>query len=435
MTNETTRMGASDIMRSLGLVPDPWQIEVLQTRHPRLLLNCARQSGKSTVVAVLALVEAICTPGTKVLLLSRSHRQSTELFRIVTGLFRRLKSPLLKRQTQHELELVTFSRVVCLPCREDTIRGYSDINILVIDEAARVPDDLYRAVRPMLAVSRGRLICLSTPYGKRGFFYDAWARGGDDWHRIEVPAERVSRIAPEFLAQERRALGESWFRQEYQASFEALEGLVYPDFARCVTHSPAPEGRLKIGGIDFGFRNPFAAVWGTVQDDVLYLTGEHYCRGRPLSYHATHLPRDVMWYADPSGANEREELLCAGFKVREGNNSLRPGIAAVTARLENGGLRVLQGCCPNLLAEAGLYRYSDDPRERLAEAPVDEHNHALAALRYLISGLDRRKMARLGITSATEAPGADQANEPVSKPKERPWVRLDNEELWRRIDF
>jgi len=104
---------------------------------------------------VLALVEAVCTPGTKVLLLSRSHRQSTELFRIVTGYFRRLKSPLLGRQTQHELELVNFSRVVCLPCREDTIRGYSDISLLVIDEAARVPDDLYRAVRPMLAVSRG----------------------------------------------------------------------------------------------------------------------------------------------------------------------------------------------------------------------------------------------------------------------------------------
>ena len=56
-----------------------------------------------------------------------------------------------------------------------------------------MPDDLYRAVRPMLAVSGERLICLSTPYGKRGFFHDAWARDGDDWARIEVPAERIAR--------------------------------------------------------------------------------------------------------------------------------------------------------------------------------------------------------------------------------------------------
>jgi hypothetical protein len=410
-------------MRGLGLIPDPWQSEVLQAPHSRLLLNCARQSGKSTVVAVLALVEAVTVPGTKVLLLSRSHRQSTQLFRIVTSFFRRLKSPFLKRQTQHELELTNLSSVVCLPCREDTIRGYSNIGILIIDEAARVPDDLYRAVRPMLAVSRGRLICLSTPYGKRGFFHDAWANGGDDWQRIEVTADRVPRISAQFLEEERRALGEAWFRQEYCGSFEALEGLVYPDFARCVLAGPAPVGGTAVGGIDFGFRNPFAAVWGTLKDGVLILTGEHYCRGRPLSYHATQLPRHVMWYADPSGANERAELNCAGFKVREGNNSLRCGIAAVTARLENGGLRVLAGACPNLLAEASLYRYGDG-RGGNAETPVDEHNHALAALRYLISTLDWRKMARAS-TGAT--PG-----QPEAKPKPKEWLRLDNEELWEQ---
>src|SRR5205085_9491296 len=126
----------------------------------------------------------------------------------------RLGSPLRERRNAHELVLSNRSRIVCLPCREDTIRGYSHIGLLIIDEAARVPDDLYRAVRPMLAVSAGRLICLSTPYGKRGFFHDAWATGGDDWARIEVPATRIPRIDPEFLAAERRGLGESWFRQE-----------------------------------------------------------------------------------------------------------------------------------------------------------------------------------------------------------------------------
>src|SRR5260370_13554690 len=147
----------------------------------------------------------------------------------------------------------------------------------------------------MLAVSGGRLICLSTPYGKRGFFYKAWAKGGDEWKRIEIPATSIKRIAPAFLEEERRNLGESWFRQEYCCSFEALEGLVYPDFKRCVTallpspgtpgegsgvraerlrpqSSPnphpnpspgvpgeGPQGR-PVGGIDFGFPTPFAAV-------------------------------------------------------------------------------------------------------------------------------------------------------------------------------
>jgi hypothetical protein len=68
-----------------------------------------------------------------------------------------------------------------------------------INEAARVPDDLYRAVCPMLATSGSRLICLSTPYGKRGFFSDCRSRGGDDWLRFEVPATQIPRIKPDFL--------------------------------------------------------------------------------------------------------------------------------------------------------------------------------------------------------------------------------------------
>ena len=393
----TSPTPAVKLMRNLGLVPDPWQIEVLEANHPQLLLNCCRQAGKSTVVALLALAEALFRPFTKILLLSRSHRQSTELFRVVTGFYHRLGEPIKLTKTKAELQLTNESRIVCLPCREDTIRGFSDVGLLIIDEAARVPDDLYRAVRPMLATSNGRLICLSTPYGKRGFFHDCWARGGDDWFRIEISADQVPRIKPEFLAQERRSLSESWYRQEYCCSFEALEGRVYPDFARCVAatlppHLAAPSAAIRMteygprstrfGGIDFGFRNPFAAIWGVVdRDGILWLTGEHYCREQPLSYHAAHLPRAVTWYADPAGAGDICELRCANFVVRGGDNELRPGIAAVSARISNGTLRVVEGRCPNLLAEAGLYRYSTETDDNRGETPVDEHNHALGALR------------------------------------------------------
>ena len=413
-----------ELGRKLGLEPDPWQRAVLESTQTRLLLNCSRQAGKSTVVALLGLAEAIYIGGTRVLLLSRSFRQSTELFRIVINFYLRLGSPMQERRTAHELQLKNLSEIVCLPCKEETIRGYSNVSLLVIDEAARVPDNLYRAVRPMLAVSRGRLICLSTPYGKRGFFHDCWAHGGEDWTRIEVPASQIPRITPEFLEQERRALGESWFRQEYFCSFESLEGLVYPDFSRCVVFQvPSHLAGQKVGGIDFGFRNPFAAVWGTLdRDDILWLTGEHYSRGKPLSYHAAHLPRDVMWYADPAGAGDRQELLCAGFRVRQGINSVRPGIAAVTARLENGTLRVQAGRCPNLLAEAELYRY-DNESDIGPESPLGEHNHALDALRYLVHTLDARRLARARSPSA-DPPSVDRPRPKLDPPTDTLWTRI-----------
>ena len=115
MSEVLERPPAVRLMRNLGLEPDPWQVEVLEGRHPRLLLNCCRQAGKSTVVALLALAEAVWVPGTKVLLLSRSHRQSRELFRIVSDFFGRIGSPLVKRRTAEELELDSKSRIVFVP--------------------------------------------------------------------------------------------------------------------------------------------------------------------------------------------------------------------------------------------------------------------------------------------------------------------------------
>ena len=81
--------------------------------------------------------------------------------------------------------------------------------MVIIVEAARVEDELLAAVRPMLAVSDfgGRLIALSTPFGKRGWFFEAWHNGGEDWTRVEVRAEDCPRISKEFLAEELKQLG------------------------------------------------------------------------------------------------------------------------------------------------------------------------------------------------------------------------------------
>src|ERR1700730_18393756 len=163
------RPPADEILRLLGYDPDPWQVQVIDGKDRRLLLNCSRQAGKSTAVALLSLLEALYNPGSLILLLSRTLRQSAELFSKVAEFPRRIRSPLLEQRTKYEIRFQHTSRIVSLPCEPDTIRGFSNVHLLVIDDAARVPDELYRAVRPMLAVSDGRLICLSTPHGRRGF--------------------------------------------------------------------------------------------------------------------------------------------------------------------------------------------------------------------------------------------------------------------------
>jgi hypothetical protein len=79
----------------------------------------------------------------------------------------------------------------------------------------------------MLAVSNGRHIVMSTPFGKRGHFWKIWDTERDLWEWFEIPAEMCPRISPEFLAEEKRT--NPWFEQEYHCTFSAIEGAVFDD--------------------------------------------------------------------------------------------------------------------------------------------------------------------------------------------------------------
>lgn len=207
------------LAREAGIEPDPWQERLLRSSAPRVLLNCCRQSGKSTMAAVLAGHTALYQPGSLVLVLSPTLRQSQELFRKTLSIYRTLGRPVpAEAETKLSLELENGSRIVSLPGKESTTRGFSAVALLICDEAARVPDELYYSARPMLAVSGGRLIALSTPFGTRGWWYEAW-RSSDPWLRFEVPATECPRIPAAFLEEERRNLGAWWYEQEYQCRF------------------------------------------------------------------------------------------------------------------------------------------------------------------------------------------------------------------------
>ncbi len=211
----------------LGIAPDGWQENLLRSTSDRVLLNCSRQSGKSTVSALIALHRALYHPGSLVLCLAPALRQSQELFGKIAGFYRDLGRPVAPQgERKLSLELENGSRIVTLPGSEKTIRGFSGAALLIVDEAARVDDELYYAVRPMLAVSGGALMMLSTPWGKRGVFYEEWA-AGHGWERYEVSAAQCPRISEEFLEEERQTLPPWVFRQEYECSFEETEDQVF----------------------------------------------------------------------------------------------------------------------------------------------------------------------------------------------------------------
>jgi hypothetical protein len=212
-----------------GITPDSWQADLLRSNARQIILLCSRQSGKSTITSILALHQAIYTPDSLILLLSPSLRQSQELFRKLQTFYNALESESLPQAVEESalrMELSNGSRIVALPGKEATIRGFSGVSLLIIDEASRVEDALYQSVRPMLAVSGGRIILLSTPFGKRGFFHSEWT-DGQGWRKVKITADQCPRIDKSWLEREREMIGDWWFLQEYFCEFVETSDQVF----------------------------------------------------------------------------------------------------------------------------------------------------------------------------------------------------------------
>jgi hypothetical protein len=194
------------------------------------------------MASVVALHKALTWPGSLILILAPAERQAKELFSKVVVSYRTL-GHVIPTASYRKLgmELSNGSRIEALPGTEKTVRGFSGVDLLIVDEAARVADELYYAVRPMLAVSGGRLLMLSTPFGKRGVFYQEWS-GGSAWERYTVTAVECPRIPSEFLEEERQTLGPWWFAQEYECKFMDTVDQVFATqvIAKAITDEVAP---------------------------------------------------------------------------------------------------------------------------------------------------------------------------------------------------
>ena len=226
MTLAAIRADPAAVLTLAGITPDKWQAALLRTLPDETLALTGRQNGKSTTAAGCCLATALTGPGRTVLIASPTLRQSVECYRKVVELYDRLGRPVPPlRVNATFLELGNGSRVIALPGDERTIRGFSSPALVVVDEGARTKDALLTAVRPMLAVSRGKLLAVSTPFGRRGWFFKAWEEGG--WHTVKVTSADCTRITPAFLERERRTLGDLWFRQEHLAEFNADVNAVF----------------------------------------------------------------------------------------------------------------------------------------------------------------------------------------------------------------
>jgi len=213
----------------LGYHPDKWAQAVMMSPARYVIENVSRQAGKSTCSAAMAVHQAVFFPDSLVLVVSPTLRQSGELQRKAMRFYDKVDPDheKLAEDTKLSVQLTNGSRIVSLPGMEDNLRGYSAPALIISDEDSRVSDELYIAIRPMLATNNGRLILLSTPNGKAHHFYEIWTTGGPEWLKILVTADQIPRISEEYLANERLNMSAAKYRREFCGEFMEAEGAIF----------------------------------------------------------------------------------------------------------------------------------------------------------------------------------------------------------------
>jgi len=202
----------------LGVIPNAWQERFLRApRGQSILALTARQVGKTTVAAWAIAHTMLFYSGSLSVIACPAQRQSAEAVRRIHELLLKAGAK-FKSDNVYALELENGSRVLALPSDDQTIRGLTVDGWIVADEAARLPEDLIAALRPMRAGKpQARLAMLSTAWTRSDPFWTAWSGGNPDWMRLQATVDTNPELfEPQYLEQERRELGEEAFNQEYR---------------------------------------------------------------------------------------------------------------------------------------------------------------------------------------------------------------------------
>jgi phage terminase large subunit-like protein len=216
-----------EFAKSVGIEPDPWQIEVLASEHPRKILLAGRQCGKTTAVALLVAHRAITVPGSEILIVAPAERQAKRLFRVAKLFWRKAGEPhgaVSDRLTG--LELGNGSVIEAVAAVEHTTRGFSP-SLLVVEEAAFMPSGVYYQLQGSTVRTAGEEILLSTAGFEDGFFYDVWS-GEEDWHRVQIRSDEMPHhISPEQLQRRRLRMPREFFEAEYLCKFLETTGSLF----------------------------------------------------------------------------------------------------------------------------------------------------------------------------------------------------------------
>jgi len=396
------------------------QGEVFQSDARFRVLVAGRRFGKSYLSCIELLRGAINKPGETFFYCAPTYRMAKDIaWKTIKQLIPQawVKS---KNESDLKIELRNGSMIE-LKGTENAmaLRGRS-LSGCVLDEAAFMDAGVwFEVLRPALADKQGWALFISTPEGTASWFYDLWCYAGEvehGWKRWSYTTIDGGNVPPEEVEAARTQLDPRTFRQEFEASFENLSGLVAINFNES-NITPTAEDIPKLPlwvGLDFNVDNMSAVCGVRVGDElhifkeILMVNATTWDMADELIHHFS-LERRIDVCPDPTGAARKTAgvgltdhaiLRKAGLRVSTPKSpwKIRDKVNCVnTAILDSTGARRLKihpSCRETIKSLRTLvYDQSGLPNKKLG---VD---HMFDALGYLcLMKFNLNKHGKLGTT-------------------------------------
>jgi len=379
----------------------PSQKVIIRDRHRFRVIRCGRRFGKTTL-AVKEIKGKAIYHKSKIAYFANTYQQARDI-----------AWEMLKKELQGAITNVNEARLeikVKTQIGEESLiqlRGWENVetargqafDLVVLDEVASMRNfwiNWQEVLRPTLTDTKGECIFISSPKGYN-HFYDLCNKEltDTDYKSFHFTSYDNPYLPTDELDKAKATLPSERFEQEYMASFQKTQGLVYKEFSREKhLYTDLPEGTYeKLGGVDFGFRNPAGVLDIRFKKDRFWVEDEWYKRERTDALIADYVKLNNFSevYPDPENAGGIEELRQRSINVREVlkvKGSVVSGINKVKEAFITGRLMINKRCV-NLISELEMYSYDDEKGDRNEEEkPVKAHDHLLDALRYVIMTKD-----------------------------------------------
>jgi phage terminase large subunit len=292
------------------------------------------------------------------------------------------------RRTRHSYIFKNGSEIVCGGLDRPERVMSSEYDIICVDEATEIDESaweilLSRLRNHVIPYQQGIAIC--NPNAPKH-----WLNVRKMYHIDTFFADNPT-LTKEYL-QTLSNLSGHRRKRLYEGIWSSAEGSVYTNADTCIVDpfEIIPKGR-KVGGIDFGFRDPFVALSGVLYfnrgKNMIYIYDETYKNEQSLQQMIFSLKKDTEYFADPSRPDTIDELNKAGIKCHGANNDVLNGILMVTNRFNTNSLLISKKC-ERLLNDLSSYAYDPDKEGPQAEKPMHEYSHGPDALRYLVATID-----------------------------------------------